>query len=481
MPDDRSTPSPVVLGLDLGTSSCKVCARQLDGQIVATATAAYPTHTPQPGWAEQDPADWLTAVATAIGKLQLAGRDVRAIALTSAAHIGVLLDENDRVIRHAILWNDQRAKTQAVELNDRFGSALLDQTANAASPGWTLAQFQWVKETEPDAWRRVRSVLLSKDYLAWWLTGERVTDPATAVSAQLYDVRDTRWSDTFCSELDLPTTALPALRAVKEVVGHLRAEPAAALGLRAGTPIINGTLDSATELLAVGCRKAGDGMIRLATAGGLQVVTAAPAPHARRITYPHPIKPFWYSQAGTNTCAAAVEWVIRLVADGLSHTEIEQLARQAPPGCDGLLFHPYLAGERAPHWNADLRASFTGMALHHSRAHLLRAAFEGTALSIHDAMRTLADIPLSADVISVAGGGARNALWVQTLADVLDRPLRPMPDDDSAAGAAIIALESLSAEPSPSAEPSSEIVHPQPHLAPRFADAFERYCAFTSK
>lgn len=449
MASARKAAGPCVLGLDLGTSSCKACLVDRRGHVAGEGRQAYTTHTPQPMWAEQDPVDWIEAVKLAtrqaLASSPFAARQVAAVSLTSAAHIGVLLDEAHRPVRRAILWNDQRSAAQVRTLERRAGEIILQASCQAASTGWTLAHLAWVRRHDARAWSRMRHVLLSKDYLGWWLTGNACTDPATAVSSQLWDVHADRWSIALCDLIKLSPDALPSVLPANAPIGVLTAAAADALGLLAGTPVINGSLDTATELLAAGVCDPGQGMIRLATAGGLQVVVATPTPHRGRITYPHLFTPHWYCQAGTNTCAAAVQWAVNLIMPGRQDpwAAWDVLASKVPPGAAGVMFHPYLAGERAPYWNPDLRASFTGLTLHHTPGHLARAVYEGVAFSIRDAMSVLADQPLADDPLAVSGGGARSRLWLDILAAVLGRRLRVVEGADSACGAALLGMAAI--------------------------------------
>jgi xylulokinase len=237
----------------------------------------------------------------------------------------------------------------------------------------------------------------------------------------------------------------PVLPATTPVGRGLTAEAAGALGLTAGTPVIVGTLDSATELLAAGVLAAGQGLVRLATAGGVECVIPEPRPSRKLITYPHPIRPLWYCQAGTNSCASAVRWGTRIVGGGgeVPFATWDAWAASTPVGAEGLLFHPYLAGERAPQWDPHLRASFLGATLQHGPGHFARAIYEGTAFSIRHAMSVLPTGDAGEAPLAVVGGGTRSALWVQILADVLDRPLVVAEEADSAGGAALLGLVGL--------------------------------------
>ena len=249
-----------------------------------------------------------------------------------------------------------------------------------------------------------------------------------------------------CAMVGLTTEALPPVQPATTPVGHgLTAEAAGVLGLTAGTPVIVGTLDSATELLAAGVLATGQGLVRLATAGGVECVIPEPRPSRKLITYPHPVRPLWYCQAGTNSCASAVRWGTRIVggASEVPFATWDAWAAATPVGAEGLLFHPYLAGERAPQWDPHLRASFLGATLQHGPGHFARAIYEGTAFSIRHAMSVLPTGDAGEASLAVVGGGTRSDVWVQILADVLDRPLLVAEEADSAGGAALLGLVGL--------------------------------------
>ncbi len=451
MAKSRSKTSHVVLGLDLGTSSCKASLVTPGGHVLAGASAPYTTHAPKPGWAEQNPQDWLTAAGAATqAALKTANQpQIIGIALTCAAHIGVLLDAHDQPLRRAILWSDQRSGVEAQALMKSAGKLILRQTFQAASTSWTLPHFAWLARHQPKALRATRSILLSKDYLLFKLTGEKLTDPGTAVSSQFYNARKNAWSPELCALVGLSPALFPAVAPAGAQAGLLTPAGSEILGIPASIPVFNGTLDSATELLASGVGQPGQGMVRMASAGGLQRVVSKPTANTRRITYPHPITPHWYCQAGTAACATSVGWGMATLAPGHSHDyqAWDHAASLVPAGCQGLLFHPYLAGERAPLWNPGLRASFIGLTTRHTQPHLARAIYEGTAFSIRHAMQAMPVQSTTASPLAAVGGGAKSALWLKILASVLNQPLRTLPDADSSVGAALIGLCALHLTP----------------------------------
>lgn len=441
-----------VLGIDVGTSSCKVCAVDSHGALLGVASAPYPILSPKPGWAEQDAREWLPAAETALrllfGELKTSRSTVGALAFSSAAHIAVLLDDDGEPLRPAILWNDQRASAESERLVEEMGDLIFSQTCNQASPTWTLPQLLWVREREPDVWRRVRRICLSKDFVIQRLTGRVCTDPAAAVSSLLYDVQGGCWSQELCGRLGIGVEMLPTVLSATEPAGTLLPAIADQLGLRRGIPVIPGTLDSVSETYCAGAVREGDCVIRLGTGGGVQILRPGPAGHPKLISYPYPVVPLWLSQAGTNACGASIDWAGRALGSGssLSPEELSRLAAMVPPGSDGVLFHPYLLGERCPHWDGALRGSFVGLSLGHGPAHLARAVLEGIAYSLKEASSIFQEGEgwPRPRMMTVVGGGTRSAVLVRILCDVFGQPMQVNPEADSAFGAALLALQSVS-------------------------------------
>jgi xylulokinase len=483
-----TAPSPVVLGFDVGTSSGKVCALDEAGALLGIEAEGYPTRVPQPAWAEQDPSVWLPALASAcrrlVARLGLDPARVAGIAVTSAAHVGVLLDAGGSPVRPAILWHDQRSQAQAREIADAAGDEVFAIGSNWPTATWTLAHLAWIRRHDPRSWARTRHVLLSKDYLAFQLTGERATDPAAAVSALLLDVGSGGWSERLCALAGLGVSQLPAILPIAAEIGALLPGPASMLGLPAGTRVFNGTMDSTAETFSAGVRREGECVIRLASAGGIHGISSPARVHPGLISYPYPIAPFWLSQAGTNTCASAVAWACSTMSADGEAPDFERwstLAQASPPGANGLLFHPYLAGERCPYWDGDLRASFVGLGLNHGRADIARSVYEGTTFALRDALSVLRERGFELAGVRLVGGGAKSRLWSEIVASVLDCPVQAAPLADSSAGAGLLALVGLGVFASPAAVPvagperGAPIHEPVPGLRALYDDAFARF------
>jgi len=482
------TREPVVLGMDVGTSSGKVCALDAQGHFLGMENESYPTLVPQPAWAEQDPALWLPALGRAchrlLDRLGIERSNVRALAITSAAHVGVLLDDTLSPVRPSLLWHDQRSQAQAHALAEAAGEEIFALANNWPTATWTLSHLAWIRHHDADAWKRTRHLLLSKDYVAFQMTGRMTSDPAAAVSALLFDVHSGQWSDRLCGLAGISVSQLPELLPIAGEIGALLPEPAATLGLVAGTRIFNGTMDSTAETFSAGVRREGECVIRLASAGGIHGISSPPRTHPKLISYPYPVAPFWLSQAGTNTCASAVSWACSLLTGDEKSPDFSawsRLAEVAPPGSNGLFFHPYLAGERCPYWDGDLRASFVGLGLHHRRSDIARAVYEGTSFALRDALGVLQERGFMLDSVRLVGGGAKSRIWRDIVASVLDCPVQAAPLADSSAGAALLALVGLGVYASlaevPAAEPDdgTQLHVPDPGLRALYDEAFARY------
>jgi xylulokinase len=446
---------PCVLGIDLGTSSLKCVVMDAAGDIRASAERSYPTHSPHPGWAEQTPDDWIDALQSAISELRKFHPSlidaIAAIGLCSAAHIPVLLDEADRVIRPAILWSDQRSDAEVSGLKAKHSPGLEAITLNEASCTWTLPQLLWISKHEPDAFSRVRRLLSSKDYVVFRLTGQACMDHGSAAATLMLDGHTKTWSPDLRAISELPDCAFPPLVSPMTIIGKTTIEAARTFSLPKGLPVVAGTLDSAAEMLGCGLLAPdAAGMVRVGSAGGIMVVSDKPVFNPGIITYPHIIDGLYYKQAGTNSCASSLKWIRNLCnsmrpadASPLSYEELDRLARSAPPGAGGLMFHPYLQGERAPYWNSELRGSFTGIDHRHSWPHFIRAVMEGVAFSLRDGLEMFRKNGLNMTSATMSGGATKSQIWSHIITDVLGMPTRTIRNGDSALGACMLAATAI--------------------------------------
>jgi len=436
------------LGIDLGAGSLKATLVDQSGKTLGEAAAPIATLNPKPGWSEQDPAGWwqalCQAVPQALAKAEVAPGDIAAIGLSAGAHIAVLEDADGQVIRPAIMWNDQRSSAEAAELHERAGERIIAAGLNRANPTWTLCQLAWLQKHEPEAVARTKRLYIAKDWLRSRLTGDWTTDYSDALGALMSDVETRGWSPELCGLIGWDMGSLPPVAEPEAIAGRVTAAAAKATGLAEGTPVVVGSNDTTVELYGAGAVAAGQGAIKLATAGVVFLACDRPEVHPPVSCYPHILPGLWYMASGINACATAHRWVRdTFFADLTPETafaEMDRLAAGVAPGSDGLIFHPYLLGERAPHWDPKLRGDFIGLRLGHTRAHFARACYEGIAFALNDVL--LAAKELSGATFGdmrLLGGGARSATWRQIIADVTGLTMKVPANGDASYGAALVA------------------------------------------
>ena len=406
-----------LVGIDVGTSGVKAIALSPTGEILARAEHDYPLSTPQAGWAEQDPGDWARAADAAIMGL---GVEPASIGWSGQMHGLVVLDESGDVLRPAILWNDQRTAAECAEIEERVGlERLIQLTGNRALTGFTAPKLLWVRNHEPETFARVRHVLLPKDYVRFRRTGEHAIDVADASGTLLFDVANRRWSDDVLDALELPGEWLP---------------PASE------STVIAGAGDQAAGALGVGIAGPGPLSVVLGTSG---VVFAAldaysPEPQARLHTFCHAVPGTWHAMGVMLSAAGSLQW-LRHALGGAPYEALLAEAAAWGPGTEGLLFQPYLQGERTPHADPDARGAFVGLQLRHDRGALVRAVLEGVAYGLRDSLALLRSLGVDAQVGRVSGGGARSQLWTEIVAAVLGLPLeRTEVEEGAAFGAALL-------------------------------------------
>ncbi len=411
--------------------------------MLGTASHPLTTSVPRFGWSEQDTADWDQALETAIpAALAAAGLPANALAgigVSAGAHIPVLTDAAGTVLRPAILWNDQRSAAEAEALNVRAGETIIRRSLNRINPTWTLAMLAWLSQHEPEVIARTHRLYLAKDYLRSRLTGTWETDFSDAIGALLADSVSRSWSPELCALIGWNPATLPPIVAATAIVGAVTPQAAARTGLAAGTPVVCGANDTTTEFYGVGAIRPGMAAVKLATAGVLYLATQGPAVHPPISCYPHIMPGLFYTATGTNSCASAHRWLRDTMFATGGFAEMDTLAATVRPGADGLIFHPYLQGERAPYWDPQLRADFIGLTISHTRAHFARALYEGIAFSINDILHAARALGLTFGTLRLIGGGAASATWRQIIADVTGLKVQRTETADASFGAALLA------------------------------------------
>jgi xylulokinase len=437
-----------LLGLDISTTGAKALIIHERGAVIASHTDPQPISTPKPLWSEQNPADWwegiVTAIRTALAKSGLSGEDIACIGLTGQMHGLVLLDQAGSVLRPSILWNDQRTKAQCDYMTETIGfKRLIELTGNRALTGFTAPKILWVRDHEPDVYARAAHILLPKDYIRFMLTGEYAIDVAEASGTSLLNVAERRWSGEVLDALEIPAEWMPQTYEGPEITGVVSLAAAEVTGLKQGTPVIAGGGDQASGAVGVGAVKPGVLSLVVGTSG----VVFAPLPQyayepdGRLHAFCHSVPGMWHFMGVMLSAAGSLQWFRDTLAPGESFDDLVSSAAAVPPGSDGLLFLPYLTGERTPHPDPLARGAFVGLTVRHTRAHLTRAVLEGVAFGLKDGFNLIAEAGLPARIeVRVSGGGARSTLWKQILADVLGATLVSTNSTEGAAyGAALLA------------------------------------------
>jgi xylulokinase len=420
----------VLVGLDVGTTSVKALAISPDGDVLARAEEEYSLSTPAPGWVEQDPDDWWRASEAALAAVGAESAD--GIGLSGQMHGLVAVDEAKRVVRPAILWNDQRTAAECVEIEERIGlERLIALTGNRALTGFTAPKLLWLRKHEPEAYGRIRHVLLPKDYVRLRLTGEHAIDVADASGTLLFDVARRRWSEEVLDALEIPSDWLPRTLESPEISGQTRD----------GTPVAAGAGDQAAGALGVGIDRPGPISVVLGTSG--VVFAALPAfhadPEARVHAFCHAVPGGWHAMGVMLSAAGSLRWLMDAFAPATPYDELVAEADQVGPGADGVLFLPYLSGERTPHADPNARAAFVGLALAHRRGALARAVLEGVAYGLRDSLELLRELGVRPELGRASGGGARSPLWIEIVASVLGLPLElTAVEEGGAYGAALL-------------------------------------------
>ena len=447
----------IMLGVDVGTSGTKVLAVDTRGEVVASALEEYPLQSPKPNWFEQHPEDWrqgvLTALQSIAGALGARAKEVAAVGLTGQMHGSVFLDKDNKVLRPAILWCDQRTAKQCDDITEKVGERkLIEMVCNPALTGFTAPKILWLRDNEPEVYDKVAKVLLPKDYIRYQLTGEFATDVADASGTLLFDVQQRTWHKELMGILDIPTDWMPPAYEGPDVTGKLSNAAAEQTGLPAGIPVVAGGGDQAAG--GVGCGIVKPGVIS-STIGTSGVIFAFAEqvkldPEGRVHTFCHAVPGKWHVMGVVLSAGGSLQWfrdklcpAERGVAEATGsdpYVYIDAAAEKAPVGAEGLTFLPYLTGERTPHKDPYAKGAFIGLSLRHTRAHMARAVLEGVAFALRDSLDIIRGMGVPTDQVRASGGGAKSAIWRQIQADVNNAPLHTLNVDQGPAyGAALLA------------------------------------------
>ncbi|MCC6453611.1 MAG: xylulokinase [Caldilineaceae bacterium] len=445
--------SPLFLGIDLGTSSVKALVVDDAGHVVGQGNSGYPILVPLPGHAEQEPQAWWSATIQAVREALAALPDQDAIAalgITGQMHGTVLLDRNDQLLGPAIIWPDQRSHAEVEEITTRVGAAkLIDITGSPPATGFQAATLHWLHRHRPATWAAIRCVLLPKDYLRWRLTGHFATDPSDAAGTLLLDATTRTWATPLLNLLEIDPAWLPPIQPARSLAGELLPEAAEALGLRPGVPVVTGAADTPCSALGAGVVSPSTLLLTLSSGGQLLIPTQdiAVDPQGRIHTFCSAIEaspgPGWYQMAALLNVGLVLRWLrdqLWALTTPDAYTQITTWASHAPLGANGLLFLPYLIGERTPYMDAHARGALIGLTLTHGRPEIARAVLEGISMAYYHAFTVLQDVGAAPDRIVLAGGGAVSPFWRQLIADLFGRPVHPLAvGAQSALGAALLA------------------------------------------
>lgn len=449
-----------LVGLDIGTSGVKALALSPDGEVVGRAEEAYPLSVPRPGWAEQDPEDWVLAAERALRRL---GAEAEHVGLSGQMHGLVALDAEQRVLRPAILWNDQRTGAECAEIERLIGlERLIQLTGNRALPGFTAPKLLWLRRHEPEVYERIVHVLLPKDFVRLRLFGRLATDAADASGTLLFDVAGRRWSEEVLAALEIPSHWLPPVGESTEVAG-------------AG--------DQAAGAIGVGVHEPGLSSVVLGTSG---VVFAPldgyrPDPEGRAHVFCHAVPGSWHAMGVMLSAAGSLGWFRRICVDDAPPGRVDAEAAEWEPGAEGVTFLPYLAGERTPHADPHARGAFVGLSLRHDRGALVRAVMEGVAYGLRDCLEVVRELGCEVAAGRVSGGGARSELWLRIVASVLGLPLqRTVVEEGAAYGAALLGgvAGGVFGDVREAVEACVRVrdeVEPDPEWTSQYAEGYERF------
>ena len=431
----------VLVGLDVGTGGARAVAIDNSGEIVAEASSDYPLHTPHPGWTEQDPEDWWEGAKVVLAKVASEAGEVAGIGLTGQMHGSVFLDGSDRVVRPALLWNDQRTQAQCDRITDAVGGErLISISGNPALTGFQAPKILWLRDEEPENFGRVSRVLLPKDYVRLRLTGEYATDASDAAGTLLLDTRARDWSREILDALEIPHEWMPGVYEGPENTGTLRESVVEELGLPPNIPVAAGGGDNAAAAVGTGIVAPGLVNSSVGTSGVLFAHTDEfkPDPSGRLHAFCHAVPGAYHLMGVTLSAGGSLSWWRETL--GGDFDELVGAASDVSPGSEGLIFLPYLSGERTPHLDPKARGAFFGLTARHGDGHMTRAVMEGVIFSLRDSLQIMRDLAVPIKDVRATGGGARSELWRRLQADIYAVPIRrTVADEGPAYGGALLA------------------------------------------
>lgn len=487
-----------LLGIDIGTSGTRCLVIDEEGNIAGSAIKEYPLYTPKPGWAEQNPQDWYDATLSTIKEVlesnKISGSDVKAIGLSGQMHGSVFLDKDNKVIRPALLWCDQRTEPQCEEIYDIFGyENFIKLSYNKALPGFTSPKIMWLSENEPENYSKVYKVLLPKDYVRFMISGSYATEVSDASGMLLMDIKKRTWSDEILEGLKINRSFLADIYESPEVSAHLDGKTARLTGLVAGTPIVGGGGDNAAGNLGSGIIKQGIISDSIGTSGVVFAHSDKPVydTQGRLHSFCHAVPGKWHLMGVTLAAAGSQKWyydtfgpsraIEKERPDLKKYKLLDAEAQKIKPGSDGLLFLPYLTGERTPYADACARGVFFGMSYMHTQDHFVRSIMEGVAFSQLDCLSLMRELGINSEKIVLIGGGSRSKIWKEIICDIFESPIITLKNEEGPAfGAALLSgvgcgiYKSVEDAVSKAVKQSSEI-HPKSENSKIYRKSYEIY------
>jgi xylulokinase len=444
-----------LMGIDVATTGTKCIIADKDGKIVSSDFKEYPLLSPRPGWAEQNPEEWWKATSAAIkGALEknnIKGEEIDGIGLTGQMHSSVFLDEKSEVIRPAILWCDNRTVKQVDEIHKIFGrEKFIQLTCNPVLTGFTLPKILWLKENEPANYKRVRKILVPKDYIRFKLTGEFASDVSDASGMSVFDVKGRKWSSEVITKLGLDKNFFAKVYESSEITGKINAGAAKLTGLKVGTPVVAGAGDQAASAISCGIYKEGVMSATLGTSGVIfaSTNTAKIAPEGKLHSFCHSVKGKWHLMGVVLSAGGSFKWVCDSFGDKEKEEAkkqgvgfyylMDKKAEEIPVGSEGLIFLPYLTGERTPHQDPDAKGVFFGLSLKHNKFHFVRSVMEGVGFALRDSLELMRDLNIKIEEVRFVGGGAKSQLWRGMLADIFESPIRTLKVEEGAPYGALL-------------------------------------------
>jgi xylulokinase len=475
-----------LLGIDLGTSSVKAVVVGLEGQVLGVGNAEYPILTPQPGFAEQDPQDWWQATVGAVREAMTtaAAPEISGIGFSGQMHGLVLVDDAGQPVRNAIIWADQRSASILSQLKEVVGEATFgEECGTAPAAGFFVATLYWLMQYEGDSLRRARRAILPKDYVRARCTDRWHTDYGDAAATGMFAVRTRVWSETVLKRLEVDPRLLPEAVASSTVVGELTRTAAEALGLHPGIPVVVGTADQPAQALGNGIVDPPRGSVTIGTGGQVFAPLTEPVSDPRLHTFCHAIANRWYMLGAMLAAGMALRWFKNHLADR-SYADLDAAAELVPPGSEGLVFLPYLVGERSPLMDPGAQGTFAGLRLRHGIGHLARSILEGVAFALRQIIEVMEERGAHLDRIVASGNGMSSPLWRQVVADVLERPLLRGRDEHAGEragiGAALLAglgtgIFSNTKEISRFTPQFDQLTRPNPKTTEQYRSSYERF------